>query len=386
MSRSERAIIKSELLVWARESAGMDRDDAAHRLSVQPGRLQAWEAGSGSPTVNQLRTAAHIYRVPLAAFFLPAAPPVFHPPVEDFRKLPGTLSQGLSSTLQLHVRWALQRRQICLDLHEALHEPPPVFDLITQPDRDAETVAGVVRGRLGIGMEAQRRWHQPDVALRNWVAAVEGIGVLILQTRGVAVDEMRGYSIADTPLPIIVLNGQDTPAGRTFTLFHELAHLLLRKSGVCELDVTGPRQAGTEVFCNRLAGAILVPCSELLADPAVKQHRGMAWTDAELGALARQFGVSREVMLRRLLLAGKTTAEVYGAARSRLLAQYEKRKPIKEGKPLSPAIGVVKSVGKRFARLVLGAYHSEHITGNDLADYLGIRLKHLAKVEALVGM
>jgi Zn-dependent peptidase ImmA (M78 family) len=183
-----------------------------------------------------------------------------------------------------------------------------------------------------------------------------------------------------------VLNGQDTPASRTFTLFHELAHLLLRKSGVCEFEVTGPRQSGTEVFCNRLAGAILVPCSELLADPMVARHHGMDWTDAELGALARQFGVSREVMLRRLLMVGKTTSEVYGAARGRLRAQYEKRKPIKDGIPLSPAIAVVKAVGKRFARLVLGAYHAERITGNDLADYLGIRLKHLAKVEALVGM
>jgi hypothetical protein len=70
----------------------------------------------------------------------------------------------------------------------------------------------------------------------------------------------------------------------------------------------------------------------------------------------------------------------------RLRAQYEKRKPIKDGIPLSPAIAVVKAVGKRFARLVLGAYHAERITGNDLANYLGIRLKHLEKVEALVGM
>jgi hypothetical protein len=42
----------------------------------------------------------------------------------------------------------------------------------------------------------------------------------------------------------------------------------------------------------------------------------------------------------------------------------------------------VRDVGKPFARLVVDAYRSDAITGSDLSEYLGVRLKHLPAIEA----
>ena len=69
-------------------------------------------------------------------------------------------------------------------------------------------------------------------------------------------DEMRGLCIFHDKIPIIILNGKDTPNGRIFSLFHELTHLLLAESAICGDDV--------EIFCNSVAGEFLVPESDLI--------------------------------------------------------------------------------------------------------------------------
>jgi len=55
MSPSVEAIIKPELLVWARKSAGLSIDDAAKKAQVKSERLTKWEAGELRPTIKQLK-------------------------------------------------------------------------------------------------------------------------------------------------------------------------------------------------------------------------------------------------------------------------------------------------------------------------------------------
>ena len=41
----------------------------------------------------------------------------------------------------------------------------------------------------------------------------------------------------------------------------------------------------------------------------------------------------------------------------------------------------VRDVGKPFARLVIDAYHANTLTGGDLSELLGVRLKHIPAIE-----
>ncbi|PJN92810.1 hypothetical protein CNY89_26350, partial [Amaricoccus sp. HAR-UPW-R2A-40] len=52
-----------------------------------------------------------------------------------------------------------------------------------------------------------------------------------------------GSRIGADALPFIVVNRKDAYARRVFSLLHELAHLMLRQSGVSDLDADGPRRA-----------------------------------------------------------------------------------------------------------------------------------------------
>lgn len=66
MARTPDALIKPDLLVWARQSAGFSLDAAAVKLRIPEERLRSWEAGETRPTIAQLRMAANVYKRPLA--------------------------------------------------------------------------------------------------------------------------------------------------------------------------------------------------------------------------------------------------------------------------------------------------------------------------------
>jgi len=69
MPERVRALIKPELLIWARGSAGFSVPDTAEKLRLDEARLAAWEAGDDAPTIPQLRKLADP-KAPLAVFYL----------------------------------------------------------------------------------------------------------------------------------------------------------------------------------------------------------------------------------------------------------------------------------------------------------------------------
>src|SRR5687767_7566234 len=123
------AIVKPELLVWARESIGLKPEAAAKKAGITSGRLATWESGLEAPTVNQLRTLARIYKRPLAVFYLPEPPRRFDA-MRDFRRLPEGGIAAHSPELNLAVRRARVRREVVLELTQELgiHVPQIRFN------------------------------------------------------------------------------------------------------------------------------------------------------------------------------------------------------------------------------------------------------------------
>lgn len=211
--------------------------------------------------------------------------------------------------------------------------------------------------------------------------------MLVFHFTDVEVHEARGFSLSEPILPVIGLNGSDSVNGRIFTLIHEVGHLLLGDGGSCDLgdytDVSSP-PVPVEVFCNAFAGALLVPRPALLEDAAVRNATAAtSWSQSELERLARRFRTSREVVLRRLLTIGRTDEHFYGNWREAALTLPGRDKGA-TGRP-SVAVMTVRDVGKPFARLVIDAYHADSITGSDVSEFLGVRLKHLPAIERRLG-
>ncbi len=382
MPRSVQALVRPELLAWGREDAGYTLEQAAKKVPVPPERLAAWEKGEGRPTIVQLRKLAKAYRRPLAVFFLSQPPKKFQA-MHDFRRLPGEVAGHESPNLRFAITRVLHRRQIALELFELLGVEPPPFEQSATLEEAPEALASRVRKWLDISTERQEQWRDKYEALNAWRGALEEKGVLVFQVTDVELAEMRGFSISDTPLPAIAVNIKDAVSGRIFTILHELAHLMLRESGLCDLverALRSPADQNVEVFCNHVAGAVLVPMTSLLADRTVQEHgRRPDWSDFEMKVLARKYWVSREVMLRRLLIAGRTTQSFYEAT----LRQYQREYDVstKSEGFAPPHLVALSSAGTLFTRLVLDNYYRENITSSDVAEYLDVRLKHMPKIE-----
>jgi Zn-dependent peptidase ImmA (M78 family)/transcriptional regulator with XRE-family HTH domain len=369
------------MLGWARSTLRLSLEMAAKKIGVVPARLADWEAGRTRPTIPQLRKCAHVYRRPLAAFYLPGPPRDFTVRNRDFRRLPGEPPGTYSPEMVLALRTAAYRREVALEL-----EPEtPLVALVGSATMEvpSDDLAAMARRALGVSLETQMGWTGSHTPLNGWKNAVEALGVLVFHYSDVSVEEVRGFSFGEPTVPVIALNGGDTVNGRVFTLVHELAHLYLGDGASCDLgDFTRPAEATgpAESYCNVVAGALLVPRDALMADAAVgRARRSTEWPDAELERLARRFRVSREVVLRRLLAVDKTNIDIYRRYRENLLTLPP---PTKEGGGRIPrAVMVVRDVGKPFARMVLDAYHADAISAADVSDFLNVQLKHLARIE-----
>jgi Zn-dependent peptidase ImmA (M78 family) len=210
----------------------------------------------------------------------------------------------------------------------------------------------------------------------------------------VAIEEMRGFAIAEQPLPVIVINGQDRGAGRTFTMFHELGHIVLGQSVIENQvepgDAMPAPERAIERFCNRMAASALMPRNVLLAEAivAAKVPLRSGWSDEEIESLARRYGVSREAMLVRLVELGQVTNAVWQAKRAQYARQREEVAEEEEGGGFAPyRYQVLGYIGRAFARLVLQGYHSNQLTLSAASGYLGVQAKYVPPLErAAFGM
>ena len=373
------------MLVWARESVSLSQEAVAKKLGVKVERIRAWESGQERPSVAQLRNFAAATKRPLAVFYL-AEPPKGFDALHDFRAgVAALLRPTMTPDLAFEIRKAYDRREWALELMRELQLSPIVFNVQFGLTDDQEIAATSIRNTLNVRTEQQSQWRVDNEAFREWRTLLENAGVITFQASGLELDEGRGFSISLKPLPVVVANIKDAYRGRIFTLLHELTHIALNESGICDLDDNRRRNlsAAVEAFCNRVAGAILFPRQDLLSTPEVRGHatNDMNWSDGEIQSLSRKFGGSREALLVRLLSLGRTTEKFYYKKRDEYRLEYTKwREQRKEGFA-PPHVVSLSSAGPLFTNLVIENFNREHITASDVSDYLQVRVKHLPEIQ-----
>jgi Zn-dependent peptidase ImmA (M78 family)/transcriptional regulator with XRE-family HTH domain len=395
MAPRVKALINPALITWARQSAGFTTAEAATRLGVDEGLLASWEAvpAADAPSIPQLRKIAALFRRPLAVFYMAEAPERFVV-MRDLRRLPGAGARRFSPRLQMEIRAVNERRELALELAADLEQELPRFSLSATVEEDPEVVGARVRTTLGVTTELQGRWRDGDgrAGFNAWRTRIEDAGALVFQTTRFSTEEASGFAIAGDVLPIVVVNRNDTLTRRTFSLLHELAHLMIRVSGVSDLEtdaVRPPEDQPIEVFCNQVAAAALMPRDVLLKDSRVVAQGRLSenWSDEEVSDLARQFNVSREALLRRLLTFDRTTSAFYGKKRTQYSNEYAVTKALRKAQPPETEMKrnmpqeTVNNFGRPFVRMLLGNYYQDRITLSDVSGYLGLKVKHIPKLE-----
>ena len=384
MARSVRALANPIILRWAREDRGISLETAASRIGVKTNKLFACENGGGNLTFAQLRKAAETYRRPTSTFYLAKTPPALKIPT--FRRKATDEDEPLSPELRLEIRKFHYKRENAIELSDFGKQFDWDYVGSITIDDDPEMCGAKIRSMLRIPDSFPTGFDKYQ-SFGHWRNAIERIGILVFQISNVLVEEMRGLSVAEPPYPFIAVNRKDDPKPRSFSLIHELCHILLDDSSICdiheEFSIDGRKFTNHETFCNHAAGAVLVPSNLLLSDPTVVGHGTAAeWSNQELARLSGRFRVSKEVILRRLLIMKRTTDGFYGAVRNRLT--YPKAPKRKAGGGEYAHERVLRTDGRTYTSMVIDALDSNAISYADASDFLGIRISDLEPLRDLL--
>lgn len=395
MTARIKAQISPAVLEWARKSAGYDIAMAAAKLKLDDERLSAWESGDDQPSIPQLRKLADLYKRPLAVLYLPEPPMTFQP-MNDFRRLPEIGLRHFSPSLTLEIRRAHQRRELALEMLTESGEAVPGFTLQTALGDDADAVGELIRKALDVDYRTQAAWRDPLVAFRAWRSRIEALGVLVFQASSIERDEASGFAYWADPLPFMVVNRKDAYPRRSFSLLHELVHLMLHQSGVSDLDVDAARpknDARVESFCNQVAAATLMPKVHFLSEQLIAERGvgGHDWSDDAIKALSLTYGVSREAVVRRLHTFGRATADFYQAKRAQYAAEFRQQqaaqkeqnadKPIPRNMPRE----TIANLGRTLVGLIIENYRQDRLSLSEVSGYLGVKTRHLAGIEQQMG-
>jgi Zn-dependent peptidase ImmA (M78 family)/transcriptional regulator with XRE-family HTH domain len=374
MARGEGIPVNKNLIVWARERAGLTLDEAGEKFH----NIAAWEAGEASPTYPQLEQLADALKLPIAVFFFPE-PPTLPPIRESFRTLP----DADFDQIPRQVRFLLRKgKALQLNLAELSQGRNPARRLITRelqfPERVGPNVmAARVREYLGITIQEQYAWPDDDAALKAWRSALTDVGVFVFKDAFQA-EEYSGFSLYDDEFPIIYVNNSATKTRQIFTLFHELGHLLFHTSGIDTLEdryvdgLRDDRARRIEILCNRFAAAFLVPAAAFAEALAGREPSRRT---AEL--LASRFHVSREVIFRKFLDRGLIDQATYGAA----VAEWVRQQQRPTGSGGDFYWTKIAYLGRPYIALALRQYHQNRIDDVQLAEYLDTKPKNIEALE-----
>lgn len=385
MARSIPAHPNPDMLVWARETARLSPGLAAERLSVSEQDLLSWEQGDEGLTIAKLQGIADLYRRPLAAFFLSERPSVPER-VRDYRRPWLADKPAESAHLASEMRRAEVQRENILEILDLRDEGPS--DLWKAP-ASSEHLPLAARELL----DSHSLVHRPGQSGKPtdwffyWSSALEEVGVLVVTANAVKATEADGFSIALDPVPVIAVNGSTHFNRRIFTLLHEYAHLLLNTSALCDLheDLGTSREADRiEVECNRLAAEILIP-TELFANRPIATQFRMGkenWPIAVLRDEARAWGVSPEVVLRKLVDLEKASRTYYDTWRSER-SETERFSSGTDAKSNGGGDGLrtkVRNLGKGYVRNVVNALSEGYISTYETSNMLNAKVEQIPKL------
>ncbi|MDR3695095.1 XRE family transcriptional regulator [Mucilaginibacter sp.] len=375
--------ISPSILKWARNSIGYSIEDTAHKLNINPQKLEEWEKGITSPTYNQLESLAYkIYKRPLATFFR-KYPPNEKPIEKDFRNLTSAEVTNFSTEMILVIRKAKHLQNLITDLD--LEEPK--FKKFKVSIEDNPVIAAErFRTFIGLRIDDQKRWSSLN-AFDNFKQCVENIGIFIFQLQ-MPFEEARAFSLSGD-IPIIVLNTEDAKNGRIFSLFHEVCHILFNIGGVFrdkETNNLNKEYKIIEDFCNLFAASFLIPDNPFKVEIDYGNQTLHEWSEKDLIDLSKIYNVSKEAILRKLVDLNLASKSFYFEKKRIWNAELitykdiQRQKNKESGGGIPQDIKVVSEKGRLFVSSVLENFEKGNISYGQISEFLEVKLDHLSKI------
>ena len=381
------AFVTPNLVLWARERRGLDREEVARQMSVKADAVNSWEEGSARPTFRQAQRLANRLKIPFGYLFL-ASPPEQKLPIPDLRTFAAEPSRAPSPEFLDLLNDVLNKQQWFREFQESEGAEPLPFIGRFELGESVDDIAEDIQTTLRIDDQMRQAAGNWEAFLRQFIRRVEDAGILILRNGVVAnnphrplnVAEFRGFAISDDIAPPIFINGRDYKAAQIFTVAHEIAHLWIGESGISNPDYrlsSAEQTNNIERICNRVAAETLVPS----VDFRTRWRNGKSTLEANLEMLASWYRVSQMVVLRQAYDLGLIQRDTYWEHYDGLISRQAAKETVQasEGGGNFYATLLARN-GKNFTSSVLISVAEGSLLYNEAARLLNVRVKTLGGV------
>ncbi|MCR4292059.1 MAG: ImmA/IrrE family metallo-endopeptidase [Candidatus Kuenenia sp.] len=358
--------VNTDILQQCREQIGLSLFEVEKKIK----KIAEIEGETQKPTFKQLDTLSELYKVPRWVFVSKQLPDKyqFDKAVPSFRQLANSNAGVFSDSKVRSLTARVERfRDLILELLDDMGEtivgfnPPEVSDN-TKP----EDGAMLIRKWLGLSDE--------KFDFETWKKLLEEKGVFVFMTskyKGWShIDKklLRGLAIYHSTLPIIIINDSDAKKAQSFTLFHELGHLLKKESAIDDWEY---HERNFEDWCDKLAGNVLMPAR--LFQTAASSIDNLN----TVKSIARNFRVSAYaclVRLRQLEIINQNTYEDYEV---QIIDEFtklqEKLKDSAGGPSRDRPQEVLNQYGHIYTNVLFQAYHNQEIGLHKLSKLFNLK-------------
>ncbi|MEY4537888.1 MAG: hypothetical protein RL171_2039 [Pseudomonadota bacterium] len=367
-------------LDWCRADRGMTLAQLAQAAGVAQSKLEAALQGDAALTIAQLQKVATALDKGLLFFLEPQDVNIATAHTPQFRTLANQKPE-ISQNLRRLIERVEKQRETYLYLRQELGDDvgidaftPPVLARLT-----IEKKAAIVRQWLGL--------QDTKNTFTSYRDAIEARGILVIRSNGYAgpwqigkESSIFGFSLFDARCPVIVVKKQASEAQLCFTLMHELAHVLLHKTSTIDEENDLYSYQGMEQEANVFAGFLLVPAAFLEAIDDRLRPSHVAEYEQWLAPQLKRWGVSTEVVLRRLLDTQRLSKALYSEYRA-----WVKQRVVApaDGHAVRHRFSEPRHVfGNAYVRTVISALSAREITLNKASSYLdNLKIDDLHKLE-----
>ena len=358
--------INVEVLRQCREQMALSLEGVKKKVHS----IEAIESGDKYPTFRQLSVLAETYNVPRWVFVSEQLPSEYNfvKSVPAFRQFTEQTAEAFSDPkLRGLVAQVQQLRELAIELRKDMDElmepfsPPEVELQSSSPTK----IANVIRSWLNV---------ENNLEFQEWKEKLEQKGIFVFMTdkyKGWSHIEktvFRGLSIYYPVLPIIIINDSDAKKAQSFTLFHELGHLLRKEHAI---DSCHESNKEVEKRCNRLAGEVLMPKDQLL-----KKVKEITALD-DIKKLAKTFSVSPYACLVQLRSLQVINQSAYSSFEEKLQQEYEDlHKKLREqsgGARRNRVEEVLNQYGRIYSGTLLQAYQNKEISLHKLSKLFNLK-------------
>lgn len=339
-------LVNPKILVWARETAGLTIEEAAAKISLNKYKLEKIEQGRDILTRPILLKMAKQYRRPAVTFYLKEIP-VESNYGTDFRGRAEQYTPKEKALISALLRYAKSSQQLIrstLELEEEATVLPFVGFLRRKWNLPKETrsmkhkllnmsksqYAEFVHDALdGLDLVLGDQFtHDTYYAQRNKAEAFKslrascersGIFVILKNNLGshhtkLSSELFRAFVIADDVAPFMVINSGESNSAKSFSVLHEIVHLLLDQTGISDLEQATP----IEKFCNQVAGQWLLP-PELIRTEWEEEKASIPELEQVISRVSRRRKLSHMMVATRLYQEKLILQETY----SKLMESYK---------------------------------------------------------------